>query len=209
VRVSVSYEGTGRTSQKSRTRTAVLDAARQLLAEGVTPTVEQAAAAASIGRATAYRYFPSQRALLTASLPALTEPSLLGDAPPADAHARLEIVVDAISRQAIQHEAELRNMLRLSLEPDPAQRGDLPFRTGRRIVWIAEALAPLRGRLQDPELNRVVNAIAAAVGIDSLVWLTDIAGLSRDQAVENMRWSARALLEAALADAPGPSYRPA
>jgi AcrR family transcriptional regulator len=199
--MNVSYEGTGRTSQKSRTRTALVDAALQLLADGVTPTVEQAAAAAAIGRATAYRYFPSQRALLTATLPALTEPSLLGDAPPADPRARLEIVVDAICRQAIQRETELRNMLRLSLEPDPAKRADLPFRTGRRIIWIAEALAPLRGRLQEPEMNRVVHAIAAAVGIDSLVWLTDIAGLSRDEAAETMRWSARGLLEAALADA--------
>jgi hypothetical protein len=32
------------------------------------------------------------------------------------------------------------------------------------------------------------------------VWLTDIAGLSRKEAVKNMRWSARALLSAALAD---------
>jgi AcrR family transcriptional regulator len=196
--MAISYEETGRTSQKNRTREALLGAARQLLSEGATPTVEQAAAAASIGRATAYRYFPNQRTLLTAALPALTEPSLLGSAPPADTRARLEIVVDAIARQVVEHETELRTMLRLSLEPDPAKRGDLPFRTGRRIGWITEALAPLRGRLPEPELDRLVHAIAAAVGIDSLVWLTDVAGLSRDDAVENMRWSARALLQAAL-----------
>jgi AcrR family transcriptional regulator len=196
--MSISYEETGRTSQKTRTREALLGAARQLLAEGSTPTVEQAAAAASVGRATAYRYFPNQRTLLTAAVPALTEPSLLGSAPPADPRARLEIVIDAITHQTVQHETELRTMLRLSLEPDPADRGDLPFRIGRRITWIGEALAPLRGRLPEDELNRLVLAIAAAVGIDSLVWLTDVAGLSRDQAVENMRWSGRALLQAAL-----------
>jgi hypothetical protein len=37
------------------------------------------------------------------------------------------------------------------------------------------------------------------VGIEALVWLTDIAGLSRQQAVEVMRWSARSLLQATLA----------
>jgi AcrR family transcriptional regulator len=197
--MSISYEETGRTSQKSRTREALVGAARQLMAEGVTPTVEQAASAASVGRATAYRYFPNQRTLLTATLPALTERSLLEGTPPADPGARLEIVVAAIARQAVQHETELRAMLRLSLEPDPAERGDLPFRTGRRITWIAEALEPLRARLPEHELNRLVRAIAAAVGIDSLVWLTDVAGLSRQQAVEEMRWSARALFQAALA----------
>ncbi|MEA2444199.1 MAG: hypothetical protein QOJ12_1491, partial [Thermoleophilales bacterium] len=196
--MSISYEETGRTSQKTRTREALVSAARELLATGATPTIEQAAAAASVGRATAYRYFPNQRALLTATFPALAEASLLGEAPPADAQARLEIVVDAIARQVVEHEPELRNMLRLSLEPDPTKRGDLPFRTGRRIAWVAEALEPLEGRLPDAELRRLVHAIAAAVGIDSLVWLSDVAGLSRVDAVENMRWSARALLQAAL-----------
>lgn len=198
--MSISYEKAGRISQKARTRDALVRAARELLAAGVTPTVEQAATAASIARATAYRYFPNQRALLTATFPEITESSLLGETPPADPQARLEIVVEAIARQAMQHEPELRNMLRLSLEPDPAKRGDLPFRTGRRIIWVTDALAPLRGELSEPQLQRVVHAIAAAVGIDALVWLTDIARLSREQAVDVMRWSARALLQAALTD---------
>jgi AcrR family transcriptional regulator len=196
--MAISYEETGRTSQKVRTRDALVGAARRLLSEGNTPTVEQAASAASIGRATAYRYFPNQRALLTATFPALTERSLLGDEPPADLRDRLEIVVGAIARQAVHHEAELRSMLRLSLDPDPSQRGELPFRVGRRITWIAEALAPLRGQLPDSDFDRLVHAIAAAVGIDALVWLTDVAGLSRERAAENMRWSARALLEAGM-----------
>jgi hypothetical protein len=33
-----------------------------------------------------------------------------------------------------------------------------------------------------------------------LIWLVDIAGLSRTEAVRTMRWSARAMLDAALAD---------
>jgi len=45
----------------------MLAATRELLAEGVTPTVEQAAERAAISRTTAYRYFPNQRALLIAS----------------------------------------------------------------------------------------------------------------------------------------------
>jgi AcrR family transcriptional regulator len=189
---------TGRVNQKARTRAALIRAARQLLAEGGTPTVEQAAAAAAISRATAYRYFPNQRALLVATYPEIAEISLLGENPPSDPVARLEIAAEALARQAVEHESELRTMLRLSLEPDAAKHGDLPFRVGRRIVWVADALAPLQGRLSEPDLQRLVLAIASAVGIDALVWLTDIAGLSRPQAVDVMRWSARALLQAAL-----------
>jgi AcrR family transcriptional regulator len=199
--MSISYEKTGRTNQKARTRDALVGAARELMAAGATPTVEQAAAAASIARATAYRYFPNQRALLSATFPELAGTSLLGDSPPADPEARLQIVVDAIAQQAVEHEPALRNMLRLSLEPDPARRADLPFRKGRRIVWVADALAPLSGQIPAPELERLVHAIAAAVGIDALVWLTDIAGRSRAEAVDVMRWSARGLLRAALAEA--------
>lgn len=199
--MSISYEKTGRTGQKARTREALVSAARALIARDDTPTVEQAAAAADVARATAYRYFPNQRALLAATAPDLTEPSLLGDDPPREPEARLAIVVDAIIRQSIEHEAQLRNMLRLSLEPDPDRRGELPFRKGRRIGWVGEALEPLRPRLGDEGQERLVRAVAASVGIDSLVWLTDIAGASREEAAELMRWSAQALLRAALAEA--------
>src|SRR3954467_14521649 len=76
-RMAVPYEQTGRTRQKARTRNALVAAARALLAGGSTPTVEQAADAAEIARATAYRYFPNQRALLLATYPELDAPSLV------------------------------------------------------------------------------------------------------------------------------------
>src|ERR671917_136208 len=82
--MDVPYLHTGRTSQKARTRDALIAAARQLLAKGVTPTLEEAAAEASIGRTTAYRYFPNSRALLAATYPEIEERSLLGPDPPQD-----------------------------------------------------------------------------------------------------------------------------
>jgi AcrR family transcriptional regulator len=190
---------TGRVHQKARTRDALVRAARELLAEGSTPTVEQAAAAASVSRATAYRYFPSQTAMLVATYPEIAERSLLGEDPPTEPAERLAIVAEALARSAIEHEPELRAMLRISLEAG-APKDDLPFRVGRRIVWVADALSPLRGQMPEADLERLTLAIAAAVGIDSLVWLTDIAGLTRPQAADLMCWSARALLQAALAE---------
>ena len=90
-------------------------------------------------------------------------------------------------------------MLRLSLEPDSTD--ELVLRQGRAIGWIEEALAPLRGRLKPSELRRLVYAIRSACGIEALVWLTDVAKLSRRQASDQMRWSGLALLRAALAEA--------
>ena len=106
--------------------------------------------------------------------------------------------MDALTSQTVEHEPELRAHLRLSLESANGERAELPFRTGRAIGWIEEALAPLRGQMSEPDLRRLVLAIRSAVGIEALVWLTDIAGLSREDASELMRWSAQALLRSAL-----------
>ena len=197
----LTWVGAGSTQQKARTRDALIAATRRLLAQGTTPTVEQAAAAAQISRATAYRYFPNQRALLAATYPLIDMPSLLPTPAPADPAARLAAVADAQTQLVLELEPELRTQLRLALEPDAADRDRLPLRRGRRIAWVQEALAPLRGQLPDHDLRRLMHAIGATLGIEALVWLTDIAGLSRQQAVEVMRWSARTLLGAALADA--------
>ena len=47
-------------------------------------------------------------------------------------------------------------------------------------------------------------AIRATLGIEALIWLTDVAGVPREQAVDILRSSARTLLRAALADAAPP-----
>jgi len=188
-------------NQKARTRDALIAAARELLAQGVTPTVEQAADKASISRTTAYRYFRNRRALVVAVFPEIAERSLLDDDAPEDPAARLELVTERLTQQLLDHEPELRAALRLSLELPRPEAEALSLRQGRAIRWIEDALAPLRGRVQGEELHRLALAIRATVGIEPLVWLTDVGGLSREDAAELMRASARTLLRAALADA--------
>jgi AcrR family transcriptional regulator len=196
--MDVPYVHTGRTSQKARTRDALIAAARRLLAEGVTSTVEAAAAEASIGRTTAYRYFPNSRALLAATYPEIEMRSLLGADPPEDPQARLEIVAESLTRRITEYEPEYRAQLRLALEGEPPGGESLPLRVGRRIGWIEDALSPLRGRMPERELRRLVYGIGATLGIEALVWLTDMGGLSREEAVEVMRSNARTLLRSAL-----------
>ena len=196
--MDVPYLHTGRTNQKVRTRDALIAAARQLLAEGVTPTVEEAALEASIGRTTAYRYFPNSRALLAATFPELEMDSLLGADPPEDPLARVTTVAESLAQRIIEHEPEYRAQLRLALEGEPAGSESLPLRRGRRIAWVEDALSPLRGRMPEPELRRLVYAVGATIGIEAFVWLTDMAGLSREEAVEVMRTNARTLLRSAL-----------
>jgi AcrR family transcriptional regulator len=199
--MSIPYELSGRRQQKARTRHALIDSVRKLLADGITPSVEQAAAAASISRTTAYRYFPNQRSLLLAAHPEIEAPSLLGEDAPEDAARRFELAVEALTRLVVETEPQQRAMLRLALGPDHGDREQLLLRQGRAIGWLEEALAPLRDRLPRAAIRRLVLATRSACGIEALVWLTDVAGLSRDEAVAVMRWSAHALFQRAIADA--------
>jgi AcrR family transcriptional regulator len=198
---SIPYEATGRTQQKHRTRKALIEAARTLIDAGETPTVEEAAAAAEVSRTTAYRYFPTQRDLLVAAFPMIEQRSLLGEDPPDDIEARLDIVVSEQLRLTIANESALRTALRLALDPDESHRDQLVLRQGRVIGWLEDALSPLRGKVPAQDLARLVRAIRSAAGIEALIWLCDIAGLSRDEAQDLMRWSARALLRTALVEA--------
>ncbi len=199
--MSTPYELTGRTRQKQRTRDALVAAARDLVAlGGVAPTVEAAAVAASVSRTTAYRYFPTQKDLLVAAHPETTARTLVPDEAGDDPEARLLGAVDAFIRIVVDTEHQQRTMLRLSLDPKTSIES-LPLRQGRAIAWFEEALVPLRPQVADAEIHRLALSVRSAVGIESLVWLTDIAGLTREEAAERMHWSARALLLQALADA--------
>jgi AcrR family transcriptional regulator len=201
--VSTPYEQHGRTKQKQRTRHALVEAARDLVARGLTPTVEDAAADADVSRATAYRYFPNQAALLAEAHPETAASSLLPSDPPDDPEQRVALVVDAFTKIIVGTESQQRTMLRLSLAADDDGRAALPLRQGRAIAWLTEALEPARERLGDDGVRQTALAIRSATGIEALIWLTDIGGLSRRRAVEVMRSNARAICRAALADGDG------
>ena len=196
--VTVPYELGGRVNQKTRTRQALVAATRRLLAQGILPTMEGAAAAASISRTTAYRYFPNLSALLVAAYPHIEQRSLLGPDPPEDPVARVELVAENHIRRILQNELEMRAVLRLSLEG--IRPPELPMHSGLRIAWIEDALEPLRGQMPDDELRRLIHGIGATLGIEAFVWLTDIAGVPREEAAAIIRANALALLRSAIAD---------
>lgn len=203
--MAVPYEETGRRSQKARTRGALVEAARVLLASGSVPQVEDAAREAGISRTTAYRYFPNQRALLAAVHPEIDHESLLPDPAPTDLHERLELAIRAAIRITREWEPELRASLRLSLESGGGTSS--PLRRGRAIGWLEEALAPLRDQRPDLDPRELAVTIRSATGIESFVWLVDVAGRSRDDAAETLRTTAHALLAQALATPPKPRRR--
>ena len=196
--MSIPYTESGRTRQKQRTRDALVEAARALIRRGITPTVEDAAAEADISRTTAYRYFPNRRELIVAAHPHIVETSFMPDEPPDDVHERLDIVLDKSLAMTVENETALRTAFALSVTDDTT---DNVLRQGRVIGWVEDALSPLRERLTAKQIGRLARAIRATAGIEPMIWLVDVGGLSRPQAVDLMKWSAHALLDAALSEA--------
>jgi len=193
--MTASYEATGRAQQKSRTRRALVDAARGVLADGEQPTVEVVARAAGISRTTAYRYFSSSDALVRAAHPEVQSTSLLGDDPPADVQERLDVVLTEHFRIIREWEPQLRASLAASLRPGGPEQA---LRQGRAIGWIFEALSPLGGELAKREVRHLAVRIRSVAGIESMVWLVDVGGLSRKRAFEVMRRNAHAVLDEAM-----------
>lgn len=186
------YESTGRTAQKGRTRELLVRTVGDLIAAGHTPTVDDVAAASGVSRTTTYRYFPNQQALILAAHPE-TDATSLVDPAITDVHERLRAALDEHFRILIAWETQLRASLRVSLEPNAGQP---VLRGGRAIRWFEDALSPLADR---HDVRALAISIRAAAGIEPFVWLTDVAGLSVDNALDTMRSTAEVLLEAALA----------
>lgn len=192
----------GRINQKRRTRAALVDAAVELVATDSVPTIQEVADHAGISRATAYRYFSSQESLLVEAMLERAMPEIDGIVQQwnetIDAATRLDQLVQAVLNVVIDNDASFRAMLRASLDPQMAGES---VRRGGRLVWLKQALEPVRDQLGPTTFERLVNALTPYLGIECLIALGDIAGLEPQQAVETARWASGNLLRAALADA--------
>jgi AcrR family transcriptional regulator len=193
--MAISQEQTGRTNQKARTRQALVEATRRLLAKGMDPSVEDVAAEARVSRTTAYRYFSTKQSLVSAAHPEIQATTLLPEDAPTDPYERLTLMMGAFTALTLEWEPQLRAALRVSLNPG-AERPTL--RGGRAIGWITEALEPLAETDPSLDLHRLALAIRSATGVEALVWLTDVADCTRQEATAVMTWSAQAMLRAAL-----------
>ena len=199
------YESFGRMNQKRRTRTALKAAAAELVRRGETPTVAQIAEAALVSKSTAYRYFPSQEALLAeVLLDAAVAPELetvyTVSKTPGSAAARLDAVVRADHALVVKHERAFRTALRVMLATHAGDASEVPRRPGNRLRYLAEALVPLKDQLGAERLERLVMALSLCVGMESIMVMQDICGLTPAAAEAVKRWAAAALLQATLSE---------
>ena len=191
-------DGSGtRDRQTRRTRRALIAAADEIFAEGRVPTVADVAERADVARATAYRYFPTQEALLL-------ETTFLGDSDPLRSFAELahsiedpaERMAEAVRRGAewtLGREARLRALLHMSLDPAGGTT-----RPARRRRSIAQLLEPVRAELAPADYERLTGALTLLLGIDPIVSIRDNSDLDPARIPEVLAWTAHELVNAAL-----------
>lgn len=193
-----------RDAQRRRTRQAIVDATARLLRVDPAPTVDAVAAAAEVSRRTVYLHFPSlDQLLLDAALGELSavpieaaiDAGLAGD----DPFGGVAALIDGLYALPPQAMRWGRMIVRLTLAPDA--EGDAPRRGFRRIDWIERACEPLRTALGPRRTADLVSALAVVIGFEAMIVLHDLRGLDDEQACRITRTTARALVDAALADA--------
>ncbi|WSQ12679.1 TetR/AcrR family transcriptional regulator [Streptomyces sp. NBC_01231] len=192
--------GTGRTNQKQRTRTAIVAAARELIATGAEVTMPTVAHAALVSEATAYRYFPD--------LPSLISEALAGVwPPPAEALAPVGDSTDPVERIAFACEFLLRGILarqgsvRAMIAATITRPETVTNRPGIRFGLIDHALLPLQDTLgaTDPEaFTQLERDLAVVVSAEALFTLTDLCGLDPEEAVSSAVRTAETLTRAAV-----------
>lgn len=170
----------GRAGQKARTRAALLEAARKLMAESELVTVTSAADVAGISRATAYRYFSDPQTLTIEALldsRMQSTAAILGDS--TDPRERVQRVRRFLFRLTRDSEAQFRQYLARTMELwlDGEGKSVEMIRGGRRLPMYREALAPASEELGADALERLVVMLAATSGLESFVALKDVCRL--------------------------------
>jgi AcrR family transcriptional regulator len=181
----------------------MVETATRLMQAGVTPSVSDVAEGAEVSRATAYRYFPSQAALVDAVVDEALGPILAWGSDSPDAAQRVDDLFSTSLSRIDEFEATFKAALKLSLDEWAQRKAGAPlsepqFRRGHRVVLLREALRPLDERLPEEQVERLAQALSLIFGVEALVVLKDIWGLDGAQAEAVARWAARALVGAAL-----------
>lgn len=191
----------GRTMQKARTRRTIVEACVELIRQRRPVTMPEVAKTAMVSEATAYRYFPDLASLLSKAL-AEDWPT------PDEALAPVEASSDPVERVAFatrfllegvaERQAVVRSMIAATIaQPDLSRTA----RPGIRFGLIECALAPFVDAIESANpglLAQLKLDLAVVVSAEALFCLTDLCGLSMEDAIDSAENTARTLTAAAF-----------
>ena len=195
-----------------RMRRTMLDAAMRLMQDGLVPSISDVAEEAQVSRATAYRYFPTQSALVQAAVDEALGPILKWSSSSEDAERRVSELIQYSYPRMNDYEVPLRAALRLALDQwalvhAGKLKAEEAMVRGRRIELLTSAVAPLRRKLGSVRTERLTQALSLVFGTEAFVVLKDIWRLDRESAEEVALWTCHALIRCAIEDLAPPVRR--
>jgi AcrR family transcriptional regulator len=197
------HEAAGsRANQKIRTRRAIVDACRELVRSGADVTMPEVARRALVSEATAYRYFPDLVSLLHETIDGLwptPAEALQPVAASRDPVERVGFACEFLLRGVLSYQGAVRAMISGTITR-PGLAGSRP---GIRFGLVDCALAPFE-HVPGLDLVQLKRDLAVAVSAEALFTLTDLCGLSPDEAIASAVRTASALTAGAFRDADVP-----
>lgn len=194
---------------RTQTRELLLQTALSMLEQGWFPSITELANASGVSRATAYRYFPSQAALVSTVVDESLGPVLQWQPTSTSVEARVNELLDFAYPRMEQHEGALRAALQVALHQWANERArraqDEPkYRRGNRRRLLTLAVEPMVRAGVDPAVaERLAQALSLLYGTEAMVVLKDIWGLDFRQFMNVIKWMSSALVRATLAQAGG------
>ncbi len=187
----------------------MLATAIRLMQDGFIPSVSDVAEAAEVSRATAYRYFPSQAAMVQAVVDEALGPILAFRSKEDDVDRRVADLLTFAFPRMLEYEATHRAALEQALDQwTRRQAGTLGSEArivrGNRRVLLRDALAPLKKQVGGQTLDRLIQSLSLVFGVEAIIVLKDIFGLDDEQVRDVALWAAHALVQAAISEASAP-----
>jgi AcrR family transcriptional regulator len=186
----------GRVNQKIKTRTRILNAAKELMSKSKSITLEEVAKKAKVSRATMYRYYPNLELLYTEAtvdIHHLSPKVLLKKAAHMPLEERVFFVQDYYNQLAQDHEVSLRRYLSAVLKASITSKKKI--RGARRVTALDLILEDYKGDLSNHNFKNLKNIATILMGIDSLVVAKDVCDLTNEEADDTLHWGLEMILK--------------
>ncbi|WP_369310228.1 TetR/AcrR family transcriptional regulator [Providencia rettgeri] len=195
------YKGT-----RKRTYVLLVTTALDLFEKGAMPSVSELALEAGVSRATAYRYFPTQTDLITATVNESLGPILTWRPQSEKTEERIDELLTFAFPRMFEHEGALRAALQASLQQwaqgrsAPQDAKNKQFERGNRKDILAMVTTPMKSEYPQEIVDRVIKAFSVIYGSEIFLVLKDIWKMDNQQVTELAQWMAKAIMNQAVAD---------
>lgn len=195
------YKGT-----RKRTYVLLVTTALELFEKGAMPSVSELALEAGVSRATAYRYFPTQSDLITATVNESLGPILTWRPQSEKTEERIDELLTFAFPRMFEHEGALRAALQASLQQwaqgrsAPQEVKSKQFERGNRKDILAMVTTPMKSEYPQEIVDKVIKAFSVIYGSEIFLVLKDIWKMDNQQVIELAQWMAKSIMNQAVAD---------